>query len=368
MLKDFYAIGEDDREKPEIPDFLSIVSKAIGAEQSNVPSPTDDASLEHIFPMRNPSSSSRPRRRLVDERPTSRSSAIGPKDDLDKTNEIETPSQIAEEPPCGPPCSSSNKSGARKRKMEIALGEIDPNFASSPPKKAARVYESLKKDSLLEGAKKASSPQGRMSSSPRARQQEITKIPVLSDKTRSGETATVACSTSKPAMIAHHTNPAQAIHAITSAPRISHHRLAPIERALNIIPLSKLRGYPRRNDVYDVFVVVYSVGNEVIKRPRMPPKRDLRIVDPSTEKKVLLSIFVDPDKFMPVVGTAALIRSVTTHEWDGGMINVYPKQCEGKEWFMPDPVGVQGCDVGRLREWWVKRQAEEAQHIEKEKT
>ena len=66
---------------------------------------------------------------------------------------------------------------------------------------------------------------------------------------------------------------------------------------------------------------------------------------------------VEPKHFTPAVGTVALFRSVTSHEWDGGSLNAYPKLCEGKDWFVPNPVEIQGCEVGgygvsEMREWW----------------
>ena len=84
----------------------------------------------------------------------------------------------------------------------------------------------------------------------------------------------------------------------------------------------------------------------------------MRIVDPSTSKRVLVSVFVNPINFKPSVGTIALFRSLTTHEWDRGMLNAYPQQCEGKDWFIIDPIGVEGCDVPGLRNWWTLKCAE----------
>ena len=363
VLKDFYAIGEDDREKPEIPDFFQVIDEAMGAEQSKVPSPIDDVAHEPIFPITYSNTSPRPRRRLVDERPSSCSSGLPAKTDLKKLSNVEPFSALNEDMPTEPSCSVSSQDRARKRKREIALGEIDPNL-SSPPKKIAKTND--------EPGKKVSShnpeeipAQERVSPGPNSHP-NITKEP--SDRKRPNAVSTAAPLFTRPVITARKVNQTRVMSAINPVVRIPSNRLVPIERVLSIIPLAKLRGYTRRNDVYDVFVVVYSVGSEVIKRSRMPAKRDLRVIDPSTEKKVLLSIFVDPDKFKPAVGTIALIRSVTTHEWDGGMINVYPKQCEGKQWFLPDPVGIPGCDVAHLRAWWTKKQAEEAKRIHEEKT
>lgn len=132
--------------------------------------------------------------------------------------------------------------------------------------------------------------------------------------------------------------------------------LLPIKRPLRIRSLDSLTGlHATRNKVHDVFAVICSVDESVIKPAAMPLKRDIRIMDRSTDKKVLVSVFVDPVNFKPAVGTVALFRSLTTHEWDRGMLNIYPQQCAGREWFVEDPIGVEECDVVGLRQWWGKK-------------
>ena len=62
---------------------------------------------------------------------------------------------------------------------------------------------------------------------------------------------------------------------------------------------------------------------------------------------------------MPEVGTVALFRSVTTNKWDGGSLNAFKRDCEGRNWFLESPQGVDGCDVTALKAWWENRQAGE---------
>lgn len=133
--------------------------------------------------------------------------------------------------------------------------------------------------------------------------------------------------------------------------------LLAIKRPLSICALDSLTGRnATRNKVHDVFAIVCSVQESVVKPPKnMPRKRDIRIMDPSTDKRVLVSVFVDPDNFQPAVGTVALFRNLTTHEWDSGMLNVYHDKCAGRAWFIKDPVEVEGCDVKALKEWWEKK-------------
>ena len=363
MLKDFYAIGEDDREKPDTPDYVKTINEAMDAEQSKLSSPTDATNQDHSSHIIPSIASSKPRPRLVDERPALSSLAASAKNGFDEPDILEPSDRRIGETTHQPPCSTPEEIRARKRKLEIALGEIDPNL-SSPPKKAVKTEEVPSKDTSLAAPTRVSSQEQASFNTKRSMPTTARILSKPPPKMASAAASPFLNTDSS----AHQVIPAKPKAIIRPAPRLPTKRLEPIERALNLIPLSRLRGYPRRNDVYDVFVVIQSVGNEVIKRSRMPAKRDLRIVDPSTVKKVLLSIFVDPEKFIPTVGTIALIRSVTTHEWDGGMINVYPKQCEGKQWFVPNPVGFPGCDVDRMREWWEKKQAEEAEKIQQEET
>lgn len=136
--------------------------------------------------------------------------------------------------------------------------------------------------------------------------------------------------------------------------------LLAIQRPLSICALDSLTGRnATRNKVHDVFAIVCSVQASVVKPPKnMPRKRDIRIMDPSTDKRVLVSVFVDPDNFQPTVGTVALFRNLTTHEWDSGMLNVYHDKCAGRAWFIKDPVEVEGCDVKALKEWWEKKKSQ----------
>ena len=137
----------------------------------------------------------------------------------------------------------------------------------------------------------------------------------------------------------------------------------PIQRPLSLVSLSKITGPPHtlmRNRVVDVLAVIAEVSPDTIARNHrthldLPPSRNLRIMDPSTSKKVQLTVFVDAEEFTPKVGTVALFRSVTTHEWDGGSLKAYPRDCKGKEWFLPWPWNVEGCDVKAMKNWWEAR-------------
>lgn len=44
---------------------------------------------------------------------------------------------------------------------------------------------------------------------------------------------------------------------------------------------------------------------------------------------------------------------------DGESLSAGPSNCEDHDWFIPNPVNIEGCDVDRLRNWWDKTQVEE---------
>ena len=178
----------------------------------------------------------------------------------------------------------------------------------------------------------------------------------------------LALSSSAAPYISRTTRPAPSLN--TRMP-VSHETALPITRPLRIQPLrSILSPNNRRNSIVDVLAVITFVSPHVVTPPRLPPKRDLRLLDPScpsTRQPVLFSVFVNPDRFRPAVGTVALFRSVTTHEWNGGSLNAYDKDCAGRKWFLSNPVGVDGCDVQALEDFYKKwLDGEQKKEAEKE--
>ncbi|KAL8825617.1 MAG: hypothetical protein Q9170_007724 [Blastenia crenularia] len=135
--------------------------------------------------------------------------------------------------------------------------------------------------------------------------------------------------------------------------------------SLPTTPLIALTGEnKRRNTHHDVLALIISVSPGVIKRNGMPPKRDLRIMDISTIKKVSLSIFVNAENFQPEPGTVALFKHLKTHEFDGGSLNAYSKDCDGKDWFIPDPPGFENGEVAQLKDCWARLQFSEQAALE----
>lgn len=147
--------------------------------------------------------------------------------------------------------------------------------------------------------------------------------------------------------------------------------LQPIERPLNLLTLSDLvspiRPFPRRNYICDVLAVILWISPEIVKRPYMPAKRDLRIIDPTIPHKpfgVSVSVFVNAATFKPTVGTIALFRSLKTHEWEGISLNAYVKDCKGRDWFITDAERLKEYGIVGVQNWWASKAEELIQYVD----
>lgn len=149
-------------------------------------------------------------------------------------------------------------------------------------------------------------------------------------------------------------------------------KLIPIPSAnkTSLVPrtLASLSKLPaRQNSPCTVFAIIDEISP--VKPCPIPPHktREIRLVDPSTTKRVLLSILWQPEGFDPAVGTPVLLRGLKNHRYDGGSLNAYPKSVspftqneDGSDWWIPFPYGWDGCDVDGYLEWWKQRQENQA--------
>ncbi|KIW95293.1 uncharacterized protein Z519_03877 [Cladophialophora bantiana CBS 173.52] len=178
-----------------------------------------------------------------------------------------------------------------------------------------------------------------------------------------------------------------------------------------IASLSSLLSLPiQKNYTCTVLAIISWVSPSLIHRPNtpFPPKRHIKIHDPSISHRtsgITVSVFVDAQKFLPVVGTVALFRGLVMHrvratgyhaEGEGGgdvILNKYPpskswsqaqraaetaeggeesgdaaegdgkgerdRQVAGGEWFICDETRLvqMGFDVQALKTWWEQRAA-----------
>ena len=116
-----------------------------------------------------------------------------------------------------------------------------------------------------------------------------------------------------------------------------------------------------RNKQVNILAMIDYVSSSTVKPTTAPLKRDVRIVDPSTDKKVTLSVFIDPVNFIPKKYDIILFRDLTTHDFSGGNLNAYPKKCRGKEWCILNPYDIKECDMKSMDSFRAKYRKTKAQ-------
>lgn len=116
-----------------------------------------------------------------------------------------------------------------------------------------------------------------------------------------------------------------------------------------------------RNKQVHILAMIEYVSSSTVKPTTAPLKRDVRLVDPSTDRKVTLSVFVDPVNFFPKKLDIMLFRDLTTHDFSGGNLNAYPKKCRGKEWYVLDPYDIKECDMKAMEAFRAKYRQPKAQ-------
>ncbi|KAI1781249.1 hypothetical protein F4818DRAFT_398485 [Hypoxylon cercidicola] len=124
------------------------------------------------------------------------------------------------------------------------------------------------------------------------------------------------------------------------------------------LKLTKLRSIPnlpyKQNWSVNILAVVSAISD--VEPSGLPPysQRQARLADPSTDKHVLLTVFLDPEQFAPVVGSVVLLLGAKNHRFDGGSLKKYvsdqPKA--GYSWWYENPTQFQWCDVEGLNRWW----------------
>lgn len=110
---------------------------------------------------------------------------------------------------------------------------------------------------------------------------------------------------------------------------------------------------PTQNRICNVFACVLSM-TEQLSYPSSfnHPKRDVQLIDWTRELPITLSVWVEAENFAVAKGTPVLFLNLKNHRFGGGSLNAYRKDCEGRDWYIPNPEGVEGCDVSRMRQFW----------------
>ena len=119
-----------------------------------------------------------------------------------------------------------------------------------------------------------------------------------------------------------------------------------VSSPLHLSTLASITGTnATRNRQVNILAMIERVSTSTVKPTTAPLKRDVRIIDPSTDRKVTLSVFVDPVNFVPKEYDIMLFCELTTHDFSGGNLNAYPKKCKGKEWYILNPYDIAECDM-----------------------
>lgn len=132
-----------------------------------------------------------------------------------------------------------------------------------------------------------------------------------------------------------------------------------VTKPLKLTTLRLIPSLPyKQNWMVNVLAVVASLSD--VEPSQFPPyhQRTARLADPSTDKQVLLTVFLDPDDFNPRVGSVVLLLGVKNHRFDGGSLKKYvsdrPKR--RRRWWFEEPRELGWCDVAGLRTWWDSKQ------------
>ncbi|KAI0205548.1 hypothetical protein F4808DRAFT_472231 [Astrocystis sublimbata] len=126
--------------------------------------------------------------------------------------------------------------------------------------------------------------------------------------------------------------------------------------------LTKLRSIShlpfKQNWSVNVLCVISAISE--VEPAGIPPytQRQARLTDPSTNKQVHFTVFLDPHFFNPQIGSVVLLLGVKNHRFDGGSLKKYasdqPKL--GERWWYQNPEQFPWCDVAGLRRWWTENQ------------
>ncbi|KAI1329264.1 hypothetical protein F5Y16DRAFT_366296 [Xylariaceae sp. FL0255] len=126
------------------------------------------------------------------------------------------------------------------------------------------------------------------------------------------------------------------------------------------LKLTKLRAIPnlpyKQNWSVNLLCIVSAISD--VEPAGIPPytQRQARLTDPSTDKHVLLTVFLDAHLFAPVVGSVVLLLGVKNHRFDGGCVKKYAsdRPQEGESWWYENPARFAwlSVDVEELRRWW----------------
>ena len=123
---------------------------------------------------------------------------------------------------------------------------------------------------------------------------------------------------------------------------------------LKLTNLAAIPNLPyKQNWSVNVLAIVASISD--VEASTLPPyrQRQVRLADPSTEKHVYLTVFLDPEQFCPKAGSVVLLAGVKNHRFDGGSLKKYvsDRPRNGLSWWYEDPQ-FPWCPTAELKSWW----------------
>ncbi|KAK6532258.1 hypothetical protein TWF281_006450 [Arthrobotrys megalospora] len=124
------------------------------------------------------------------------------------------------------------------------------------------------------------------------------------------------------------------------------------QRPIQITKLGDLFNKTLKSKV-DVLVIIDDIDDNTITRS-IGIKRDMHLLDPSTEKTVWLSVWVDAATFKPPVGRCVLFRGLTVHKYDGRSLNAF-SDVAGTRWYVVEPTEDMVPGVNEVKEWWTRK-------------
>lgn len=130
-----------------------------------------------------------------------------------------------------------------------------------------------------------------------------------------------------------------------------------LSKPVKLTPLKSIPNLPyKQNWVVNILAIVASLSD--VETATLPPfkQRTARLTDPTTNKHVLLTVFLEPDDFRPAVGSTVLLLGVKNHRFDGGSLKKYGNERikEGSRWWFENPSDLEWCDVDGLNKWWTQ--------------
>ena len=134
-------------------------------------------------------------------------------------------------------------------------------------------------------------------------------------------------------------------------PRDWHDKQSPLK-------MTTLRSIPHlpymQNWSCNILAIITSLSP--VEPSNLPPykQRTARIADPSTSKRVHLTVFLDPDEFSPKIGSAVLLVGVKNHRFDGGSLKKYASDKKQGRWWFEEPWEMTWCDVKGIKAWWAE--------------